>query len=116
MDDEPALLRAYRRRLRQWTNIDYVESSAEASALLQSSSYKLILTDFNMPGLDGLALLTQAQSSSPQAKRFLMTGAPNDERVMEAVRDGVIHRCLPKPFKANMLVTLLENEIPVSEQ
>lgn len=112
VDDEPALLRAYRRKLRRWEDVEYAESASEALAILENrSEVALILTDLNMPGLDGLALLSQSRRLSPKTKRFLMTGTPQEERVLQAVDSGVVERCLGKPFKAALLMQLLEENL-----
>ena len=112
VDDEPALLRAYRRKLRQWAEIEYAESGSEALAILEKGEdIALILTDLNMPGVDGLALLSHSLRLSPETKRFLMTGAPQEERVQQAVTNGVVQRCLEKPFKAAILMGILEENL-----
>lgn len=108
VDDEPALLKAYGRKFRQRRDIRYAESGNEALALVQSGQrVSVVLTDLHMPDMDGLSLLQQFLSVSPNTKRYLMTGAPDEERVQQAIRAGLVDRCLGKPFPASVLSELL---------
>ena len=108
VDDEPALLRAYGRNFRQRQDIRYAESGDEALAVVEGGQQvSALLTDLNMPGMDGLSLLQKIRSVSPDTKRYLMTGAPDEERVQQALRTGVIDCCLGKPFQAAVLSELL---------
>lgn len=110
VDDEPALLKAYGRKFRQRQDIRYAESGAEALAVVQSGQQvSVLLTDLNMPGIDGLTLLQTVRSLSPDTKRYLMTGAPQEDRVQEALRAGAIDFCLSKPFPAAELSELLQD-------
>ena len=50
------------------------ESAEAAMTALESISPKLIITDLNMPGMNGIELLREARSACPDAMRILLTG------------------------------------------
>jgi len=81
-------------------------NGADASILMESNRVDLIISDWDMPGLDGLALLKDVRSKDAAGSiPFLMiTAKPNKELILEAVRANV-DSFLVKPF---LMATLIE--------
>jgi CheY-like chemotaxis protein len=93
-DDTPSLLivddsegvRAYLQRLlTQAFNIaaDAVASPREAIRLVQQGKYCCLITDLEMPEIDGVSLLQAIHKSKPHIRAALLTGS-NSPRVEEA--------------------------------
>lgn len=68
-----------------------------AAARLRDPRIGAVLTDLMMPRLDGVELLSIAQEQRPDVRRVLITAAPNEEVVKEAVRAGVVQMVIAKP-------------------
>ncbi len=80
-----------------------------AKELIGISNFSLVLSDIQMPFLNGLELLTWIKSERPQLPVVLMTGFAHALETEEAFKMGVDH-FLTKPFAQSELVKHL-NEI-----
>jgi len=81
--------------------------SAEDALVKINSGYKLIITDFRMPGMDGLAFLKSVKSRFPSIPVIIVTGYSSEEIISEAMRNGVIN-FFEKPFSALDLLAYTE--------
>lgn len=94
VDDEPAILAVLKGALRK-TDANYQVTTAKDgfSALdqLQQKTFDLVVTDFNMAGMDGLELLETIRYQQPQAKMIMITaygydGLEDDVQQLDAFR------------------------------
>ena len=71
--------------------------------------YQLVITDFNMPRLDGLGLLRAIRSHEPISKTavIMLTGRADKDLVQRAVQFGV-NNYLVKPFTVATLKEKIE--------
>ena len=76
-----------------------IEMSAveAASTHVADVRVRALLCDYMMPGLDGLDVLTVWQERRPEVRRVLVTAAPNETAVREAVRTGLVQMVVSKP-------------------
>ncbi len=75
----------------------------QALAWLEKSTPGLVLTDVQMPGMDGHAFLRALKQRRPGIPVILMTAYGQIERAVEAMRDGAADY-LPKPFEPDRLL------------
>ena len=89
VDDEPALLDLCRRFLEQEGDISVitVASAGEALALLASGKFDAIISDYQMPDIDGIAFLRTVRLQLPEMPFILFTGG-REEVVIEAINSG----------------------------
>ena len=87
---------------------DYLEAaSAEAALkLLEQESVSMVVSDVNMPGMDGHALLRTLRSHYPQLPVLLMTAYGTVQQAVTAMRDGAADY-LVKPFAPKALLELI---------
>lgn len=64
------------------------QSGEEALRMLQNADFDLVLTDMNMPGMDGIALLKTIKSLYPQIPVILLTGYATIETAVVATKEG----------------------------
>ena len=93
---------------------------AEAALLaLGQEPFGLVVSDVNMPGMDGHQLLALIRQRQPQLPVLLMTAYGAVERAVDAMRQGAADY-LVKPFEPKALLVLVERHalgrLPVAEQ
>lgn len=75
----------------------------QALAWLEKGAPGLVLTDVQMPGMDGHALLRAIKARRPEIPVLIMTAYGQIERAVEAMREGASDY-LPKPFEPERLL------------
>lgn len=82
-------------------NYATASSGAEAIAYLQRTPVHLVVSDYNMPGMDGLELLQQLRASAATARTgFIMVTGTEDRNVIQRGAALGMNNYLPKPFTA----------------
>lgn len=108
VDDEPHVLSAIRRGLRNDFKLVTAEGSKEALALFeQGKKFSVIVSDCRMPEMDGIQLLERIAVISPNTIRILLTGNTDQETAVRAVNDGDVFRFLNKPCNSEQLKLVL---------
>lgn len=105
VEDEPDILIILHRLMRDLTggyDIVTVTSGAEALAQIALRPVPLVITDYNMPGMNGLQLTSSVKETSPETRVVLITAyaTPDLER---RARDQRVDYYLPKPFPLDRL-------------
>jgi HD-like signal output (HDOD) protein/CheY-like chemotaxis protein len=105
VDDESNLLSGLRRMLHAmrtgWT-VSFAGSGAEALEIVGTGDVDVVVTDMRMPGMDGIALLSEVQRISPGTARMILSGQADQEQIIAAV--GVTHQFLSKPCPGETLI------------
>ncbi|ASP40315.1 hypothetical protein CHH28_17245 [Bacterioplanes sanyensis] len=106
VDDESGILQAIRRMLRAepWQILE-AHSGDEACQLLNQHAIDLLITDYKMPGMNGIELCRYARQHSPATYRLLLSGQVDYNSLRNAWRLGDIHRFVAKPWD-NLLLTM----------
>jgi len=74
----------------------------------ENPEIELVITDINMPGMDGPTLIAELLQISPALKFIVMTGLPINNRMDEMKTIGV-SSFLSKPFQTHLLLKAIEN-------
>lgn len=99
VDDDPALRKVLTLILeRAGFAVRVAASGAEALGAMVENPVEVILTDVQMPGIDGLELLPVFRSRYPQTEVIVMTGYATVERAITAMKKGA-YDFLTKPFE-----------------
>ncbi|WP_044870396.1 sigma-54-dependent response regulator transcription factor FleR [Pseudomonas sp. LFM046] len=83
-----------------------VDCAEAALVALGEESFGLMVSDVNMPGMDGHQLLGIVRQRYPQLPVLLMTAFGAVERAVDAIRQGAADY-LVKPFEPNTLLELV---------
>jgi DNA-binding NtrC family response regulator len=88
-----------------------VTAVSDGSAAIQTlerfpGKFALVVTDLNMPGADGFAVLNEAKRSNPDCAVVIVTGYATLDSAIQAVRVGA-YDFLPKPFNLSEVDRLL---------
>jgi two-component system, NtrC family, response regulator HydG len=111
VDDEPDMLENCSRILsRQGYTCTTAGDGTFALAILEREMPDLLLTDFKMPGMDGMALLRRAHEIDPALPVIMITGFATIESAVTAVREGAFDY-LPKDFSVDQLRVAVERAL-----
>ena len=124
VDDEPNVLSALTRELNSFQYYDIVTANdgIEAIELLRATpNVALIISDYRMPGLDGISFLLEAQEICPDATRMILSGVADLEMATNAINLGQIFRlllkpCAPENFIASVKAGIRQYELVTSER
>ena len=83
-----------------------VGSGEDALLAVAGEAFSLVISDVNMPGMDGHQLLSRLRASHPQLPVLLMTAHGAVERAVDAMRQGAADY-LVKPFEPKALLDLV---------
>ena len=111
VDDQTSIRSLLRNSLVQlgFVHVVGVRNGIEALEHLKANPTHLIISDFNMPDMDGLELLKAVRASSQNAKTgfIMLTGQASKELVQQAISSGV-NNFLAKPFTTSSLKARIE--------
>ena len=89
------------------TDVAEAADGTEAIAMFKPGDFDMVLTDWNMPGLNGLEVLQQIRAQDPKIPVIMVTTEAEKSRVLQAIQAGVTDY-LVKPFTADTLREKLE--------
>ena len=106
VDDFSTMRRIVRNLLKElgYTNVDEAEDGAIALQKLQGGGFEFVVTDWNMPNMDGLTLL-QTIRATPTLKHLpvlMITAEAKKENIIAAAQAGAIGYMV-KPLTAGTL-------------
>ena len=82
-------------------------SGLEALTRIKQDCFTLLVTDYLMPGMNGLELARRARQASPDTQIILMT-AYTPERLLDVAGDVLLDGVLSKPFSISEFRRLVE--------
>jgi two-component system chemotaxis response regulator CheY len=106
VDDFSTMRRIIKNLLKQigYVNIDEAEDGADAYSKIENGGYGFIISDWNMPNMDGLELLGKIRSNDElkHLPLLMVTAEAEKEKVISAIQAGV-NNYIVKPFTAEIL-------------
>lgn len=109
VDDEPEVLHGLKCNLRRertrWDMI-FAHGGAEAVSEIDRLPIDVIVTDMQMPDVDGAAVLRYSKAKRPEASRLVLTGQADERLTIEAI--PITHQWLSKPCPREELVMAIE--------
>ncbi|MFQ5355787.1 MAG: response regulator [Mariprofundaceae bacterium] len=85
---------------------DSAESYLEHFNTSEFAAPVAIITDYEMPGLSGLAMIKQVREKLPLQKAVVISGTPREE--LNGALETYLCYSLPKPYKVEKLFSMLE--------
>lgn len=117
VDDEEDMLWMLQRNLNKgMQNVEILaaKSGEEALATLSDITVDLVITDINMPGMNGLDLLIEINNRFPGTGVIIMTAYPSNAFKDKAMKSGSL-RFIEKPFDIKEVRAIVEEVLKGNE-
>lgn len=111
VDDEPDIVNSFADLIEvalPGTSVTKASSGAEALEHMRRETFDIILSDFRMPGMSGLALLEEASRVAPGIATVMMTAYPDLDVVLTAVNAHRARAFLMKPVDPTELIDTVQ--------
>ncbi len=120
VDDEEEVLRALKRTLERAkefdANISLASDAEEAKDKLSRNDYDLVLSDYNMPKMNGVQLLQWVKEEFPDIVRIIITGYSDLETARDAINQANVHNYIEKPWDNKALTDTIHQTIVRKKQ
>ena len=112
VDHDARLRQSIQRQYGRRYDIETVGSADEArTQLAESGPFAVVVTDFQIPGEDGIQLLKSVKQDHSATIRVLMTDRPDIRIAIEAVNQGSVFRFLTKPTTTQSFCQCLDDSL-----
>ncbi len=117
VDDEEAILRAFKRCFLFSDNPVYLASSGEeALKILASKPISIIISDIRMPQMDGYTLLQIVREKYPDIIRIILSGYADEEILVKAFQKNLAKMYLVKPWDNEELLKMIDSFFSLEER
>ncbi len=98
VDDDKRVLDGLKRRLYKKFRINTINNAPDALELLgKDNDYAVVVSDQQMPEMDGITFLKELSEKSPNTIRIMLTGNSDQQTAVSSINDGKVFRYLNKP-------------------
>jgi len=113
VDDEKGVLKSIRRLfLDDDYHIIFASSGEEGlDVLAAESSVQIVISDYKMPGMDGVRFLREVCRRWPDTIRIVFSGYADVAAVVAAINEGQIYKFIPKPWTDEEMKLIISNAI-----
>ncbi len=115
VDDEPKICYLIEEMLVQEDYmVDVSFSGTDALQMIRIYNYHLLITDLDMPGIDGLELIQKVKKQNSEIRAIVVAGNTTVDLISWPLRDG-IDGCIKKPFNIIDLKKVVKQTICTHE-
>jgi len=113
VDDEPMVTQVLASFLELETDYEVItcDSGAEALEHLSAGPVDVVVSDFLMPGMNGLELLAEVGRRDPEIPRLMLTGYADKENAIRAINEVGLFQYLEKPLDNAQFLLALKNAL-----
>jgi serine phosphatase RsbU (regulator of sigma subunit) len=113
VDDEEVVTQTIRSFLQLETDFDVRTFNSGPAALegMGETRADVVVSDFLMPGMNGIEFLSEVRKRYPACARVLLTGYADKENAIRAINEADIFQYLEKPWDNDQLVLVIKNAL-----
>jgi len=111
VDDDPIVLEVMKSFVASYGfNFATASDGMEAVELLEKQEFDIIISDINMPRMDGMELLNHVRQHHPSIGMIIITGISEEYSYVDVIRAGAIDY-MTKPFDGQELLAKLQRVV-----
>jgi len=109
VDDEPNILNSLRRVLKRQEDweIEIFDNVDDALKRAQTMTFEMVISDYRMPGMDGVEFLNAVRKVQPEAMRLILSGFTELQVLLDAINEAEIYRYICKPWDDHELIATI---------
>ena len=109
VDDEEIVLTSLSSFLTLETeyNVETFESPVKALEHIKSDGCNLVISDYLMPGMNGIEFLSEVRKIKPQIPRIILTGYADKENAIKAINEVGLYQYIEKPWNSEELLLII---------
>jgi DNA-binding NtrC family response regulator len=109
VDDEPLITTSLKNFLFMAMDVEAItfNDPREAARYVDAEAIDLIISDFLMPEMDGIQLLSVARAAQPEVPRILLTGYADKENAIKAINEVQLFQYVEKPWDNHALKNII---------
>lgn len=108
VDDEPDMAATFRELLAgDGDHVEIANTGSDALLRFESDKYDLLVTDFAMPGMNGLELMKEVKKNQPETDFIIITGYGTINSAVEAMRYGALNYLI-KPVEPQDIIRYVD--------
>jgi len=112
VDDEPNVLSSLTRTFRgEAYDLLTTSNASEALSKTETERPDIVISDYGLPDMNGVELLTRIRQQFPDIIRILLTGHADFSTAMEAINQGEVYRFITKPWNNDDLKTTVRQAL-----
>lgn len=116
IDDDIATLELMRFQLKdEGFDVTTAERGNKALEFVRENEFDIILTDLNLPDVNGIEMVKQCKQISPDTEIIMITGFGSMEKAIEATKAGAFHY-VEKPVNFDELILLIGKAVERKQQ
>ncbi|MFA8342265.1 MAG: ATP-binding protein [Rhodothermaceae bacterium] len=110
VDDDKLLILGIQKKYEEKYPLTLAYSAKEALNLLKSGKrYSIIISDYYMPGMNGIDFLKEVEQYDRDAIKVLITGNADINMAIDAVNYGNVFRFICKPFNYDVFSKIIQD-------
>jgi HD-like signal output (HDOD) protein/CheY-like chemotaxis protein len=114
VDDEVSILKSLQRRfMHEDFEVFTAQSGDEALKILDQENVDIVITDYRMPGMDGIQFLSIAKEKHPTVSRVILSGFVERTEVIRSLTKGLTTTYFAKPWNDTVLRERLKHILDV---
>lgn len=108
VDDEPNVLKSFQRALRKEPyTLMTAQGGEEGLKLLEAREVSLVISDYNMPLMNGLEFLKTVKTLYPHVLTIMLTGQAELDIAVQAINEASVYKFIQKPWDdADLKITI----------
>ncbi len=113
VDDEEMVIASIRAFLQLETDYDIhaFTDPEQAAQFAGRSPLDVAISDYLMPGMNGIQLLARVKEAQPEASRVLLTGHADKQSAIQAINQVALFQYLEKPWDNDQLLLVVRSGV-----
>jgi len=105
VDDEPGITKVLKRVLEENNfTVECANDGKQGLQMFEEGNFDIVISDYKMPGMNGVEMLAEMVSISPTTPGILLTAYAELETAISAINEGKVYAFLTKPWDDNALL------------